>query len=78
MEILFWILVEVLLWIAIFILWILFLPVALLIATPIILVISAIRKDPPKCRFVRFIEWWTDVIPSLPDFKKKRKPIETK
>jgi len=67
---------EVFVWIAIFLLWILFLPAAIVVVTPIILIISSLQKKPAKPMFIRFIEWWTDFLPALPDFQRNKKNID--
>ena len=76
MEIIAWLLFEVLLLILILAAWIILLPVGVLVATPVILIMSALQKKPARQLFGNFVQWWTDIIPSCPDFKRNKKNIE--
>ena len=64
MEFLAWIFIELLVLVAILVLWLLSLPIAIFIALHIIFIIATVQRKPVKPLIIRFIEWWTDFIPS--------------
>jgi len=73
LQVLVWILIELFVWVVFFLLWVLVLPVVLIVSAPIIILIGFFLKKPVKSLFQRLIEWWIDIVPSMPQ-RKSSKP----